>query len=167
MKIKGNTNEVIKKYRKLRGISAVELAEKLDVSAGTISHFETGRRTPPPNKLLEIIKILEIPEEEIILDELEDEIENKKILSGTEISFSLAKVSRVTIKITNEIAVRKENIDKYDDYEVYSLFSFESPVIVETIKEYLRDEELGKRILENLNKKSRKFHYDKVEPQED
>lgn len=167
MKIKGNTNEIIKKYRKLKGMSAVELAEKLGVSAGTISHFETGRRTPHPSKLMKIMEILNIPEGEILADEAEEGLESEKILSVSELSFYLAKVSKVTIKITNEIAIRDENIDKDDDYMVYGYYSFESPVIIETIEEYLRDEELGKRILANLKKKAQLFQYEDIKPQEE
>lgn len=56
MKIKN----VTKKYRKLKGMTAKELAEKLNMPTPTLSQYEQDRRRMPIEVAMEIAEILEV-----------------------------------------------------------------------------------------------------------
>lgn len=56
MKIKN----VTKKYRKLHGMTAKELAEKLNMPTPTLSQYEQDRRRMPIEVAMVIAKILEV-----------------------------------------------------------------------------------------------------------
>ena len=49
--------ELIKHLRRLRNVSQEELAERLEVTRGTVSNWEIGRRTPD---FLMLVKICDI-----------------------------------------------------------------------------------------------------------
>ena len=55
----------IKKARLLAGLSQEELAEKLGVSAKTISAYETGRAIPPSPTLIRIAEITSVSVDEL------------------------------------------------------------------------------------------------------
>ena len=48
----------IYKFRKMKGITQYELAEKLGVSAATISQYESGTRAPNLVRLKKLAQIL-------------------------------------------------------------------------------------------------------------
>lgn len=52
--------ESIRKYRKLRGLSVVRLAEKVGMTEGAIRHYERGIRTPDKDQLEKIARALDI-----------------------------------------------------------------------------------------------------------
>ena len=59
----GNISEiknVTKKYRKLKGMTAKELAEKLNMPTPTLSQYEQDRRRMPIEVAVEISKILKV-----------------------------------------------------------------------------------------------------------
>lgn len=56
MKIKN----VTKKYRKLKGMTAKELAEKLNMPTPTLSQYELGRRTMPIEVAMKIADVLDV-----------------------------------------------------------------------------------------------------------
>jgi len=58
----------IKKARLAAGLSQEELAEKLGVSAKTVSAYETGRAIPPSPTLIRIAEITEVPIDELAGD---------------------------------------------------------------------------------------------------
>ncbi len=51
--------------RKEKEMSQRELAEKLDISAGAIGMYESGKRTPPLSRAIEIANIFKVPVESI------------------------------------------------------------------------------------------------------
>jgi transcriptional regulator with XRE-family HTH domain len=56
----------IRERRKALGLSQEELAEKIEVSAGLISHIETGFRPVSPRTAIKLEKILGIPKEQMV-----------------------------------------------------------------------------------------------------
>ena len=53
--------KLIKKYRNLENLSQLELADKINVSKGTIESYEYGIFSPPIEKLKLLHKVLDIP----------------------------------------------------------------------------------------------------------
>ena len=60
--------KVIKKYRGYHGYPRRELAEKLNLAEGTIVEYESGKITPPIEKLVKLHKLLDIPFMEFFSD---------------------------------------------------------------------------------------------------
>jgi transcriptional regulator with XRE-family HTH domain len=61
---------------KARGnISQAELGEKVGASQQTVSHWETGRATPPISKMLKLEKLLGMPKEQLFPDVFNSETE--------------------------------------------------------------------------------------------
>jgi transcriptional regulator with XRE-family HTH domain len=58
---------LVREYRKKAHMTAVELAKVVKVSQGTISHIETGKRSPSHGVLKRIMDILSIPQDIIEL----------------------------------------------------------------------------------------------------
>lgn len=56
----------ISEYRKLKGISQKEFAEKLGVSAGNLCEWEKGRIEPSINALIKMSKLLDISIDELV-----------------------------------------------------------------------------------------------------
>lgn len=54
------TGELIRRYRKLAGISQAKLGEKSGMSEPAIRNYELGNRTPGPEQLQEIAAALDI-----------------------------------------------------------------------------------------------------------
>ena len=50
-KLKNNLGENIRKYRKLRGMTQKELAEKINKSESAVRNYELGNRMPDLNTL--------------------------------------------------------------------------------------------------------------------
>ena len=50
----------IKEFRKARGMSQAELAEKVGVSTNAVCNYETGKRVPTINHLIAIYEVLSI-----------------------------------------------------------------------------------------------------------
>lgn len=50
----------IREHRKLRGLTAVEFAERVGVSGGAISHWETGRYAPSLEMQIAIADALDV-----------------------------------------------------------------------------------------------------------
>lgn len=46
-------------------LSQRDLAKKLNIQPGTIGMYESGKRTPPLNRAIEIAKFFKVPVEEI------------------------------------------------------------------------------------------------------
>ena len=63
----GNTSSTetvgmnIRRLRKERGMTQAVLAKKAQIERATISKYESGKLTPPPNNLVEIEKALKVP----------------------------------------------------------------------------------------------------------
>lgn len=57
--------KTLAELRTENNMSQRELAEKLNISCGSIGMYESGKRTPPLNRAIEIAKLFNIPVEEI------------------------------------------------------------------------------------------------------
>lgn len=69
-----NLGEQIYKYRTARGLSQLELAEKLEVSRQSISKWETNEAVPELQKLVKMAAFFEITLDELILNKKEETI---------------------------------------------------------------------------------------------
>lgn len=58
-------NKTLAELREERGMTQRQLAEKLNISPGTIGMYETGKRNPPLSKAIKIAKLFNVPVENI------------------------------------------------------------------------------------------------------
>ena len=68
----------LKKYRKIRGVSQMTLAELCDMGGNYIGQIEMGRRIPSFEKIEKIAKALGIPAGSLFIDESAEEISEKR-----------------------------------------------------------------------------------------
>lgn len=68
-----NFKEKLYELRRLKGISQEEIGEKVNVSRQTISKWENGQTTPELEKLIELSKIFDIPIDELIGNDINNE----------------------------------------------------------------------------------------------
>ncbi len=59
--------QIIRHARKLAGLRLEDVAERIGVTAGALSHIESGRRLPTPHNAAAIAGVLGIPEEELLM----------------------------------------------------------------------------------------------------
>jgi len=59
--------QIIRHARKLAGLRLEDVAERIGVTAGALSHIESGRRLPTPHNAAAIARVLGIPEEDLLL----------------------------------------------------------------------------------------------------
>jgi len=59
--------QIIRHARKLAGLRLEDVAERIGVTAGALSHIESGRRLPTPHNAAAIARVLGIPEEELLV----------------------------------------------------------------------------------------------------
>ncbi len=79
-----NLGEQICKYRTARGLSQLELAEKLEVSRQSISKWETNVAVPELEKLVKMAEFFEITLDELILDQRDPVVvEQEKMIEET------------------------------------------------------------------------------------
>lgn len=70
-------SEIIKTNRLKKGISTKEFSKYLGISESMLSRIEGGNRKISSNKLNKVAKFLELPEREIKVHYLIDDIKNK------------------------------------------------------------------------------------------
>ena len=68
-----NFKEKLYELRRLKGLSQEEIGEKINVSRQTISKWENGQTTPELEKLIELSKIFDIPIDELIGNDINNE----------------------------------------------------------------------------------------------
>lgn len=61
----------VKMLREIRGLSQADLAERIEASAGTLSHIEKGTRQPSLDMLYRIADALNVSVINMVLDEKE------------------------------------------------------------------------------------------------
>lgn len=83
-------------YRKEKGLSQEQLAEKVNVARQTISKWELGETTPEMDKLITLSEIFEISLDELVKDECIDRKELKNEVSNTQ---KLAGIMITILKI--------------------------------------------------------------------
>ena len=81
--------EIIRNYRKRKGLSLENLAKQMDITKLSIQKYEVGKRTIPFNTLLDFFRILEIP-----LNELEKFFKKEKKSEIREILSNLFKENK-------------------------------------------------------------------------
>lgn len=59
------TGELIRKYRKMRGLTQSELAEKCGLTDSAIRNYELGNRTPGEDQVKEIASALHVAPESL------------------------------------------------------------------------------------------------------
>lgn len=60
-RLRKHRGKLIRDTRNARGMSVEEFAQQLGVTVGAVSHWETGRFTPRPDKQLLIAQVLNVP----------------------------------------------------------------------------------------------------------
>lgn len=63
--------EQVRKYRKQKGMSQEQLAEKVGVGTTHISHIETGNTIPSTSTLLDIINTLSLSADGLLCDHIQ------------------------------------------------------------------------------------------------
>lgn len=81
--------EIIRNYRKRKGLSLENLAKQMDITKLSIQKYEVGKRTIPFNTLIDFFRILEIP-----LNELEKFFKKEEKSEIREILSSLFKENK-------------------------------------------------------------------------
>jgi len=69
----------LKKYRKIRGLSQMALADLCDIGYNYIGHIEMGRRIPSFEKIEKIASVLEIPYSALFVAETTEKEMVKKV----------------------------------------------------------------------------------------
>lgn len=89
-----NIGDKIRNLRKLRGLTQIELAEKVGRNPHTIKDYEKGRATPSIKALSLLADALGVSESQLVNGELPDiETKNKGLISAQEMSEMMAKIS--------------------------------------------------------------------------
>lgn len=65
MDVRGHWGRVIRHYRKVNDLSQSDLAEELGLGTETVASWERGLRTPAPEALVMVVKVLGIPPAEL------------------------------------------------------------------------------------------------------
>lgn len=147
--------ELIRLRRKEKGLSAADLAREIKVSQATISNVENNKSS---NLFIakKLIELLEIKEDEINeLDNNEESNKNneekevvRRVKTGMVLSFDVGRATSVEIKIQTSINPESE----FEEVKKESIFNFESTVVIETIRDFIKqsEAELVKQIYKNL-----------------
>lgn len=99
--------ENIKKYRKEKGLTQRELADKLNIATNSLSRYEIGERRPPIDMIEKIAEILNITPIQLMYDE---EVENTLNQSADD----EAKRQEMYLK-----ELREDTINKYDSLDPF------------------------------------------------
>ncbi|WP_086348428.1 helix-turn-helix transcriptional regulator [Candidatus Enterococcus clewellii] len=59
----------LSQFREAKGISQIELAEKMDVTQQCISSWQTGRTVPKPFQMKQLSEILDVSIDELFYEE--------------------------------------------------------------------------------------------------
>lgn len=99
--------ENIKKYRKEKGLTQRELADKLNIATNSLSRYEIGERRPPIDMIEKIAEILNITPIQLMYDE---EVENALNQSADD----EAQRQEMYLK-----ELREDTINKYDSLDLF------------------------------------------------
>ncbi|MDR2759869.1 MAG: helix-turn-helix domain-containing protein [Spirochaetaceae bacterium] len=104
----------LKRIRKGRGISQMDLAEMCDTSGNYIGEIEMGRRIPSFEKIEKIAFALKIFPHQLFMQDIDDPKELKTKTFLTDIPHNIKKeiISRLTAAIQNSIN-ESFNADNY------------------------------------------------------
>ena len=113
-------SEKLKKLRTERSMSQTYMAKKLNISRQAYNHYETGRRTPPVEMLIDITNIFDVD-----LNTLVDKTDNpispeKKEKSRSDVDLEQAEDEKRLREITKNYTKEDwENLIKFADYLIY------------------------------------------------
>lgn len=93
------TGELIRRYRKLAGMSQAKLGEKAGMSEPAIRNYELGNRTPGPEQLQEIAAALNIDPSALVGYEVDSARDVLSILFQLSDEFGLKPAEDGTIAI--------------------------------------------------------------------
>ena len=123
-----NTGELIRRYRKLAGLSQAKLGEAASLSEPAIRNYELGNRTPGPEQLSAIAKALDIDTSALVSYELNSSRDVLGVLFqlGNEFGLKPTKDGTLTIdpsapsapKIVQAIKAWKEMEDKAEARDI-------------------------------------------------
>lgn len=99
--------ENIKKYRKEKGLTQRELADKLNIATNSLSRYEIGERRPPIDMIEKIAEILNVTPIQLMYDE---EVENTLNQSADD----EAQRQEMYLK-----ELREDTINKYDSLDLF------------------------------------------------
>lgn len=99
--------EKIKKYRKEKGLTQKELADKLNIATNSLSRYEIGERRPPIDMIEKIAEILNVTPIQLMYDE---EVENTLNQSAED----EAQRQEMYLK-----ELREDTINKYDSLDLF------------------------------------------------
>ncbi|RPI14977.1 MAG: XRE family transcriptional regulator [Ignavibacteriae bacterium] len=93
MKTKGKTiGSLIKHYRVLKGLTQEQVAEALDITYQQVQKYEYDQSTPPLDKLIMLSKILEVPTEAFLNENLRHNLLTK-IEAVIEKNYAIVKLA--------------------------------------------------------------------------
>lgn len=101
----------IKQYRKLRGLTQDQLAEKIGVSTGYLSGIERGCSFPRFENLIQIMNVIEASPDQIFVDVVEKTYETRvSILSDELEKLSPREQKRIFTVVEAMIQEAKEDM---------------------------------------------------------
>ena len=116
-------SELIKKYRKERGITQEELCEAAGISISTLKKYETGVRNPKLDQIRKIAEALGVSDKVFM---------------------------PITVKDRSDILMTLTQLDKEADLDWDYKFDSEGKLIPETITISFKDHELNRQLADYL-----------------
>lgn len=118
----------IKKYRKSKGMTQKQLAESIDVTASTITKYETEKLEPNISTLIKISQCLEVSIDNILGNDI-DPVSYNRILNSDYLSELTVKYFQYPIdknKFINLLAQKSLTIEQLSDLADVSLRRIQS-----------------------------------------
>lgn len=118
----------IKKYRKSKGMTQKQLAESIDVTASTITKYETEKLEPNISTLIKISQCLEVSIDNILGNDI-DPVSYNRILNSDYLSELTVKYFQYPIdknKFINLLAKKSLTIEQLSDLADVSLRRIQS-----------------------------------------
>ena len=123
---------VIRKYRNYHNYSRRALAEKMNLYEGTIYDYETGKITPPVEKLKKFHKILDIPFIEFFPDVLaikeysgkvEEKLTRYSVKEEKSVKNNISGILEKHPELVQVITIYDKNFQNLKDVNIISLLT--------------------------------------------
>jgi len=88
--------KTVRSYRKARGLTQRQLAAAAGVTPGLISHIETGRTAPSTSTLLEVVRALNLPLDQLFADGPTDSATSERTLADIDYRAGASPIRVVT-----------------------------------------------------------------------
>ena len=151
--------ELIKKYRKVNGLTQIQMADKLFVTRSLISMWENGARKPEGRNLENLARLLNIDETELLDNDADKEkYKREKERIDKEISeFIDVDGAEVSDADATELLTAFLNSVSEKDYNVFMSRYFSYRSCREIAEEYGMNESTVRGKLARIRKKLKKF----------